>query len=151
MTDYLAEYTEYLAVERCSSANTIASYARDVSQFLAFLRENSNEDPLACQQETIEHYVEYMTGKGKSSASIARCLASLKSFFGFLTDKGLILSNPARNATPVKAERKYPQILTGKEVELFLEQPQCVDAKGYRDHAMLELLYATGIRVSELI
>ena len=60
-------------------------------------------------------------------------------------------SNPAKGITAAKAERKYPEILTSKEVELFLEQPQCVDAKGFRDHAMLELLYATGIRVSELI
>ena len=59
--------------------------------------------------------------------------------------------NPAKGITAGRAERKYPEILTNKEVELFLEQPQCVDAKGYRDHAMLELLYATGIRVSELI
>ena len=66
-------------------------------------------------------------------------------------DLGVVNSNPARTITPVRAERKFPQILTGKEVELFLEQPECVDAKGYRDHAMLELLYATGIRVSELI
>ena len=65
--------------------------------------------------------------------------------------RGVIRQNPAKGVTAVRSERKYPEILTGKEVELFLEQPQCVDAKGYRDHAMLELLYATGIRVSELI
>ena len=63
----------------------------------------------------------------------------------------MICVNPATGTSPIRKERKLPQILTGKEVELFLEQPQCVDAKGYRDHAMLELLYATGIRVSELI
>ena len=60
-------------------------------------------------------------------------------------------SNPAKGLTAAKSERKYPEILTSREVELFLDQPQCVDAKGFRDHAMLELLYATGIRVSELI
>ena len=64
---------------------------------------------------------------------------------------GAVRSNPARHTAPVRTERKLPQILTGREVEQLLEQPQCVDDKGYRDHAMLELLYATGIRVSELI
>jgi len=92
-----------------------------------------------------------LSNAGRSSSSVARCLASLKSFFGYLLQKDFIQTNPARGAAPVRTERKLPQILTGKEVELFLEQPQCVDAKGYRDHAMLELLYATGIRVSELI
>ena len=64
---------------------------------------------------------------------------------------GELKKNPAQGVAAAKVERKYPEILTAKEVELFLEQPRCVDAKGYRDHAMLELLYATGIRVSELI
>ena len=65
--------------------------------------------------------------------------------------KGLADQNPAKGVAPAKVERKLPQVLTGKEVELFLEQPECTDLKGYRDRAMLELLYATGIRVSELI
>ena len=82
---------------------------------------------------------------------VARSAASLKSYYGYLVNRGVVRRNPAKDAAPVKTERKLPQILTGKEVELFLEQPQCVDPKGYRDHAMLELLYATGIRVSELI
>lgn len=151
MADYIAEYTEYLTNERCSSANTVSSYVRDVTQFVTFLRDVESTYVTACTQEHIERYMTYMAGKGKSSASVARCIASLKSFYGFLVDTNIVRVNPARNTTPVRAERKFPQILTGKEVELFLEQPQCVDAKGYRDHAMLELLYATGIRVSELI
>lgn len=151
MADYIAKYTEYLTTERRSSANTVASYVRDVTQFAAYLHEVEDTNVTACTQEHIERYMTYMSGKGKSSASVARCIASLKSFFGYLVDTNVLRVNPARSTTPVRAERKFPQILTGKEVELFLEQPQCVDAKGYRDHAMLELLYATGIRVSELI
>ncbi len=151
MADHIAEYTRYLTEERHSSANTIASYVRDVTQFVGYLCETERVEVLDCRQEHMDHYVVYMSSKGKSASSIARCIASLKSFYGFLMDSGVVNSNPARNITPVRAERKFPQILTGKEVELFLEQPECVDAKGYRDHAMLELLYATGIRVSELI
>jgi len=93
----------------------------------------------------------WMQSHGKSAASISRFLASVKSFYNFMVSSGTVKTNPARGLVAAKAERKYPSVLTSKEVELFLEQPRCVDAKGYRDHAMLELLYATGIRVSELI
>ena len=93
----------------------------------------------------------WMRGRGKSAASVTRFLASVKSFYNFLLSAGAVKANPAKGISADRVERKYPEILTSKEVELFLEQPQCVDAKGYRDHAMLELLYATGIRVSELI
>lgn len=151
MTDYIAEYSRYLTQERGSSANTVASYVRDVSQFAAYLSQNGISDILTCEKSHVEQYVSYMTGKGKSSASIARCIASLKSFFNYLVQTNLVHTNPAIGAATVRTERKLPQILTGKEVELFLEQPCCTDPKGYRDHAMLELLYATGIRVSELI
>ena len=68
-----------------------------------------------------------------------------------MLQRGAVRQNPAKAVAAVKVERKYPEILTGREVELFLEQPKCVDDKGFRDHAMLEMLYATGIRVSELI
>lgn len=151
MSDQIAEYTEYLKREKRSSENTVCSYVRDVTQFRTYLREQEGLELEQCRSEHVERYMSYMTGRGKSPASVARGVASLKSFYGFLMARGEVDSNPAKNTTPVRAERKFPQILTGKEVELFLEQPQCVDPKGYRDHAMLELLYATGIRVSELI
>lgn len=96
-------------------------------------------------------YMVWMQGRGKSAASVTRFLASIKSFYSYMISAGEIEVSPAQGVVAAKAERKYPEILTAKEVELFLEQPECVDAKGFRDHAMLELLYATGIRVSELI
>ena len=151
MEDHIAGYTAYLETERHSSSNTVASYVRDVTQFARYLQEDEHLELPDCQEEHVERYMAYMAGRGKSPASVARCVASLKSFYGYLLSRGEVERNPARNTTPVRTERKFPQILTGKEVELFLEQPQCVDAKGFRDHAMLELLYATGIRVSELI
>lgn len=151
MTDYIAEYTRYLIDERRSSSNTVASYVRDVMQFTAYLQEMERIDLTDCKSEHVDRYVQYMTSKGKSTSSIARCVASLKSFYSYLMNRNIIHIHPVRNITPVRAEKRYPQILSGKEVELFLEQPECIDAKGFRDHAMLELLYATGIRVSELI
>ncbi len=151
MADYIGEYASYLRLERHSSDNTITSYVRDVTQFSHYLEEVEETELPHCAQEHIERYISYMTGRGKSAASVARSVASLKSFYGYLLSQGVVRTNPARHTAAVRTERKLPQILTGKEVDLFLEQPQCVDPKGYRDHAMLELLYATGIRVSELI
>ena len=151
MEDYIAGYMAYLETERHSSDNTVASYVRDVTQFAHYLQDDEHVEICDCQEEHVERYMAYMAGKGKSPASVARCIASLKSFYNYLLSHEKVTHNPARNTTPIRTERKYPQILTGKEVELFLEQPQCVDPKGYRDHAMLELLYATGIRVTELI
>ena len=151
MADYIGEYASYLRLERCSSDNTITSYVRDVTQFCRYLEEVEETELLQCAQEHIERYIAYMTGRGKSAASVARSVASLKSFYSYLLSQGVVRSNLAKHTAAVRTERKLPQILSGKEVDLFLEQPQCVDPKGYRDHAMLELLYATGIRVSELI
>lgn len=148
--DYLKGYEAYLTTEKKASENTLSSYLRDVRQFSEY-----------CQRETleltetttgdVERYAKYLMSRGKSVSTVTRAVASLKSFFGYLYREGYTDANPARGVAPAKVERKLPQILTSKEVELFLEQPECTDAKGYRDHAMLELLYATGIRVSELI
>ena len=106
---------------------------------------------LDATQQTISEYVHWLQGRGKSPATVSRSLASLKSLYLFAVNEDEIDQNPVHNIKLEKAEKKLPQILSGKEVELLLEQPKCSDMKGYRDKAMLELLYATGIRVSELI
>lgn len=144
-------YGTYLTEERRASRNTVSSYLRDVNQFADYLQSHRNCGLRQAEGETVRDYMDWMLGHGKSPASVTRFLASVKSFYNFLLREGAVDSNPAKGLTAAKAERKYPEILTSREVELFLDQPQCVDAKGFRDHAMLELLYATGIRVSELI
>lgn len=151
MTDYIEGYRSYLVEERRASANTLSSYLRDVRQFERYLQSVGQTDILAVRQETVQEYMDRLLGKGRSAATVTRSLASLKSFYHYLVLMGVLKKSPVQDVTPVKVERHLPQILTGQEVELFLEQPQCTDMKGYRDHAMLELLYATGIRVSELI
>lgn len=143
-------FEAYLRDEKGASQNTISSYLRDVNQFTAWLK---GEKIAVTKVKTsdVEDYTRHLNSLGKSPATVTRSVASLKSFYGFLQREGKVRSNCARFVATQKVERKLPQILTGKEVELFLEQPRCVDAKGYRDKAMLELLYATGIRVTELI
>ena len=123
MTDYIGEYGAYLREEKHASENTVSSYLRDVRQFDAYLRTVAETTLTKCRQSHVEGYLSYMAGKGKSAASVARGVASLKSFYTYLLSTGAVRVNPAKGVAPVRAERKYPQILTGKEVELFLEQP----------------------------
>lgn len=150
MSDLLFVYEDYLKIEKKASSNTVSSYLRDVHQFAQCMEERGvSLTEVLCQD--VEGYAHSLMRKGKSPATVTRSVASIKSFYHCLISLGKMDRNPAKGVSPVKVERKLPQILTGKEVELFLEQPECVDLKGYRDRAMLELLYATGIRVSELI
>ncbi|HWS43280.1 MAG TPA: site-specific tyrosine recombinase XerD [Pseudoflavonifractor sp.] len=148
--EYLKEYEAYLTTEKKASPNTLSSYLRDIGQYLRWA-EGEGFTPYQAEQEDIEHYVKHLSAVGKSVATVTRGLASIKSFYTFLIGAGAVGVNPAKGIVPAKVERKLPQILTSKEVDLFLEQPDHSDAKGCRDKAMLELLYATGIRVSELI
>ena len=149
--DDIQRYGKFLAEEKCSSQNTISSYLRDITQFAEYLENNCDCELRDADGTAVRDYMNWMQGRGKSAASVTRFLASVKSFYNYLIAQGVMSINPAKGITAAKVERKYPEILSSKEVELFLEQPQCIDAKGFRDHAMLELLYATGIRVSELI
>ncbi len=148
--DYLSGYEHYLADEKKASANTASSYLRDVRQFSAWLA-GRGLDAAQVSQNDVRGYAQYLKGCAKSEATVVRSVASLKSFYSYLVSRRVLAVNPAKGYTPAKVERKLPEILTGKEVELFLEQPDPSDPKGCRDKAMLELLYATGIRVSELI
>ena len=150
MSDWVRAYEAYLKTEKRASANTVNSYLRDVRQFAGYLHDRDIALADALPRD-IKAYTDELTRRGKSPATVTRSLASIKSFYQYLLAQGAVDQNPAKGVAPVKVERKLPQVLTGKEVELFLEQPECTDLKGYRDRAMLELLYATGIRVSELI
>ena len=150
VADWLSVYEDYLTNEKHASANTVSSYLRDVRQFAKEMEER--DIPLTeVLSQDVDEYAHSLSRKGKSPATVTRSVASIKSFYNCLIGLGAVDRNPAKGVTPAKVERKLPQVLTGKEVELFLEQPECTDLKGYRDRAMLELLYATGIRVSELI
>ena len=151
MPDHIADYCRYLTEEKHAQKNTLNSYARDLNQFQTWLMANGITDLKKVKKETVNEYLQYMSGKGKSPATVTRSTASIRSVYNYMLREGRVKTNPAKAVTSQKVERKYPEILTNREVELFLEQPKCVDEKGFRDHAMLELLYATGIRVSELI
>ena len=150
MSELLSAYEDFLKLEKQASANTVSSYLRDVHQF-AEAMDGRGLDLTRVATHDVEEYANSLTKRGKSPATVTRSVASIKSFYTCMVGKGYVARNPAKGVSPAKVERKLPQVLTSKEVELFLEQPECTDLKGYRDRAMLELLYATGIRVSELI
>ena len=146
----MKEYEFYLTTEKKSSVNTISSYLRDIKQFSDYGR-REKVSIIKAGPLHMERYFNYLLSQGKSAASVNRARASLKSFYAFLADRGFMKNNPIRGSSKIVKEKKLPEILTGEEVELFLRQADPHDLKSYRDRAMLELLYATGIRVSELI
>ena len=148
--DYIAGYETWLTREKRAAANTLSSYVRDVRQFAYWADENRLE-LLQTSQEDVKRYARHLEQTGKSNATVVRSVASLKSFYTYMTAAHFVRFNPAKGFTPNRIERRLPAILTNREVDLFLEQPNIGDSKGCRDKAMLELLYATGIRVSELI
>lgn len=151
MTDLLVAYKNYLLNIRRASQNTTVSYLRDIGQFSDYLSRVGLCDLAGADRAAVVSYVHSCYDAGKSAASVSRLIASLKNFYQYCIGEGLCAENPVHDIPQHKAEKTLPQILTGAEVELLLSQPKCVDLKGYRDKAMLELLYASGMRVSEMI
>ena len=147
----LSRFQDYLKNERNSSDNTIASYMRDMRQLSEFLDAHDLPNLLDAGEKELNIYLDFLRRSAKSPATVTRHIATMKRFYQYFFAAGEVIQNPAASLVGEKTEKKLPQILTSKEVELLLEQPECTDAKGYRDRAMLELLYATGIRVTELI
>jgi integrase/recombinase XerD len=151
MKDFCADFGGYLIQQKSVSASTLDSYVRDAEHFLHYIQEKGIENPSDVGTETIRGYVVELKKNNRSSATIVRNIASLRCFYQFLLFTGQAETNPAKAVRIEKLPKKLPQILNGKEIELLLSQPDLKEAKGCRDKAMLELLYATGIRVSELM
>ncbi len=152
MLDLIQAYENYLAKVKQASSNTISSYLRDIRQFSDWLQQCEATDLLNVTQQNIRTYLDYLLEQGRSAATISRVLASLKNFYTYAVSTGFLEVSPVTAELHVdRGEKKLPQVLSGKEVELLLSQPSCNDPKGFRDKAMLEVMYATGIRVTELI
>ena len=148
MLDLIHAYENYLVKVKHASVNTVSSYLRDIRQFDSWL----GGSVLEASQQNISAYLTYLQEQGKSGATVSRSLASLKNFYAYAVSSGFLDASPVSGQIHVdRGERRLPQILTGREVELLLSQPSAADFKGVRDKAMLEVMYATGIRVSELI
>lgn len=147
---YTEEFAGYLKTSKKSSANTIASYIRDLKKFDNFISA-SNSDFLSVSNQTVSSYISFMQSSGQAISSVLRSIASLRAFYRYLADNGKVSENPVDGVKPPKLPERNISVLTSKETDLLLNQPVSVGFKGCRDKAMLELLYATGIKVTELI
>lgn len=148
---YVDEYTSFMTNVRHKSENTVESYGRDIKQYITYLNNTGITDLTSATKTTVLSYLLALQKQGRAASTVSRTLASLRSFYIFMIQRGNAKTDPTSNLEAPHVEKKPPQIMTSAEVELLLEQPVCTDNKGIRDKAMLELLYATGIRVSELI
>ncbi len=151
MQESILRFENYLKTEKKSSKNTLESYLRDVGQFSSYCSANNIIKASTVSSDTVNNYLKFLSSLGKSSATVARVTASLRCFFGYLQKSEAIEINPVKTVKLAPTQKKLPEILTTKEIILLLAQPDCSNYKGCRDKAMLELLYATGIKVSELI
>jgi integrase/recombinase XerD len=150
--DYLVEkFMDYLKNEKELSRNTLESYNRDIRQFKEYLESIEKQGLVSVNKTIVLTYLMNLQKNGKSSSTVSRNLASLRGFYQYLLNEGIINKDPTVNLHSPKQEKKLPNILTPEEVETLLKQPDITTTKGIRDRAMLELLYAAGIRVSELI
>ncbi|MBR3888366.1 MAG: site-specific tyrosine recombinase XerD [Clostridia bacterium] len=143
-------FLDFLQKDKKLSDNTLQSYNRDIKLYCNYL-ESANLNPVKMNEAGLNEYLDTLKENGKAVSTVSRNLASLRSFYQYLYKTKVITEDPTINLESPKIERKLPKVLTSEQVELLLEQPKSVDLKGYRDKAMLELVYATGIRVTELI
>ncbi|MBQ8794439.1 MAG: tyrosine recombinase [Clostridia bacterium] len=144
-------FKTYLNNTKKCSKNTLDAYLRDVNKFILYCSQNGAKSIEKVNEDYIIKYIEYLTFLGKSDATKTRIVASLHSYFNFLLAQGVIDNDPTKDIKGPKTTRKIPDVLDSKEIMQLLSQPVGNDYKSMRDKAMLELLYATGIKVSELI
>ncbi len=151
MQELVDVFSNYLLNEKKCAKNTYESYMRDINQFVAYCTENEIDKFDSISKNNIDTYLEFLNKTGKSESSVNRSVASLRAMFRYFAAKGKIGKNPLDSIHIKKTKQKMPGILDPNEVMLLLNQPSGSDFKSVRDKAMLELLYATGIKVSELI
>jgi integrase/recombinase XerD len=151
MHDFLREYLAFLKLEKNLSDNTVNSYKNDITAFLNFAEENKIKDLSDIKYEHFFSFFKLLSKLGLTGKTAARYYSSLKSFFNYLIQNDYIKSNPIEKLETPKLEKKLPQVLTVNEIDKILSQPKTEDKLGLRDRAILELFYACGIRVSELI
>lgn len=151
MLEDIESFIDYLKEIKKASENTRISYRRDLLQMCMYLKEQGIERTDKVTRTSLDLYLLYLEKEGKATTTISRMLATMKAFFHYEAGAGIIKQDPAELLKAPKIQKKIPRILTVEEIDALLAQPSGRNAKEVRDKAMLELLYATGIRVSELV
>ncbi len=151
MEDFVNEYLTTLKFEKNLSDNSVASYKNDIEKFIEFVRGQGVTDVADISSENVSDYFFLLRSKGLAYSSMARNMSALKGFFKYLDSQKYLKEDPTLTLGGMKSERKLPDVLSVEEVELILSQPNTEDKFGLRDRAILELLYSSGLRVSELI
>ena len=149
MNKYVLEYTAFLKVEKRQSVNTIEAYSHDVTRFAEYLLNMGLDEVKTSDVRTFLVFLR--KEKGLAPSSVARCLSSIKSFYEYMLVENLILENPTETISSPRPWRKIPNVMSIEEVDALINAPDILTLAGIRDLAMLELIYATGLRVSELV
>lgn len=144
-------FCNYLMTKKNMSANTLSSYQRDLRQLMFYLQSNNINAWSDITDEIMLGYFDSLKSANKSESTISRSMSTMRCFFKYLVSKKQVSANPMAGIKGLKSEAKLPEILSNEEVEQLLWQPNTQTVKGIRDKAMLEVLYASGIRVSELL
>jgi integrase/recombinase XerD len=150
MDHLLDQFLHYILVEKGFSKNTIDAYSHGLNRFLDYLKKKGIQEMPSISKLEVRAFLLDLKRQGLSTKSVVRNLMAIRSFFRFLIQEGILDANPIEELESPKIERKLPEILNLKEVEKLLEQPNAQTPIGIRDRTMLEVLYATGMRVSEL-
>ena len=148
MNEFISTYTDFLKIEKRQSPNTITSYRHDINYFASYLLSKKLND---VKTDDVRSFLIFLREKGLARSTVARYLSSIKSFYRYLYTEKLILNNPIEIIDSPCPWRKLPNVLSAEEVDALIAAPDIKTSAGLRDHAMLELLYATGLRVTELI
>ena len=151
LTEHFDFYMTYLLEEKHTSANTLQAYRRDIVKFLDFVSANGIESFEAATDADINDFKNHLINSGLSTSSICRTLSAVRTMYKYLMSQNIATHNPAKDVHNDHLEKKEPMVLTSKEIEALLAAPDTSTIKGMRDKAMLELLYATGMKVSELV
>ena len=151
MQALIEEFLNYISVERGLSRNTIDAYSRDLRQFIAFLTQSGYDSVSEVHSHTLVDYLRKLQQEGMKPTSVTRKLAAIRSFFQYLLRERQLKADPSETIDSLKTPQRLPKVLSEREMVRLLEQPGAATPANLRDKAMLELMYATGVRVSELV
>lgn len=147
MQEYLESFLENMRLVKQASENTLRAYSADVGSFFSFAREAG----VNIDQMIVRRYLVHLQKDGQAKSSVARRMAAIRAFFKYLVKRGIIEADPTEGLRPPKQTRKLPKVVSEDQIELLMEAPDASTPLGLRDRAILETLYATGLRVSELL